>query len=157
MLAIRLYRVRPQNFRPYAANYQCLNIALNHLQSRAPHNKYFEIPHSASSIFTGREDICQDLQGRCLPSDPPGAQKMQKRYVLYGLGGSGKTQICLKFAQDHRERYDNGYKFRKNKNICLSLSFCIYAFPQNSLPNQLLIPPRLFKFFHVTSEFVQRF
>ena len=41
--------VRPQNSHPYAANYQCLNIALNHIQSRAQHDKYFEVPHSVSS------------------------------------------------------------------------------------------------------------
>ncbi|KAI9866891.1 MAG: hypothetical protein M1813_000833 [Trichoglossum hirsutum] len=30
---------------------------------------------------------------------------VQKRFVLYGLGGSGKTQVCLKFAQDYREKF----------------------------------------------------
>lgn len=29
----------------------------------------------------------------------------QRKFVLYGLGGSGKSQLCLKFAEDHRERY----------------------------------------------------
>lgn len=28
----------------------------------------------------------------------------QKRYVIYGLGGSGKTEFCCKFAQDNREQ-----------------------------------------------------
>ena len=107
MPATRRHPVGPQKSRPYAADYQCLNIAQNNIQSRAPHNKYFEVPRNVSSIFTGREDICRDLRERCLPSDPPSAQKTQKRYVLHGLGGSGKTQVCLKFAQDHRERYDN--------------------------------------------------
>jgi tetraacyldisaccharide-1-P 4'-kinase len=68
------------------------------------HNKHFEVPHTVSSVFTGREDVYQRLSEACLPSNAREGQRVQKRFVLYGLGGSGKTQICLKFAQDHRER-----------------------------------------------------
>lgn len=68
-------------------------------------NTYYEVPHLLSSVFTGRIDICEQLEAACLPSKKTNALKIQKRFVLYGLGGSGKTQICLKFAQDHRERY----------------------------------------------------
>ena len=80
--------------------------APNQAQHRALYNRYYKVPHNVSSIFTGREEISRSLQDLCLPSKPPSAQKTQKRHVLYGLGSSGKTQICLKFAQDHRERYD---------------------------------------------------
>lgn len=31
----------------------------------------------------------------------------QRRAVLYGLGGTGKTQIALKFAEDKRDRFDS--------------------------------------------------
>ncbi|KAJ5715296.1 tetratricopeptide repeat domain-containing protein [Penicillium malachiteum] len=30
---------------------------------------------------------------------------MQFRFVIHGLGGSGKTQFCSKFAEMNRERY----------------------------------------------------
>ena len=66
-------------------------------------NKHFEVPRNASPTFTGREEICEQLQARCLPSSEPDTHRQQKRSVIYGLGGSGKTQICLKFAEDHRE------------------------------------------------------
>ncbi|KAK3170058.1 hypothetical protein OEA41_009443 [Lepraria neglecta] len=66
-------------------------------------NKYFEVPRDASSTFTGREEICEQLQARCLPSSTPNIRGQQKRYVIHGLGGSGKTQVCLKFVQDYRE------------------------------------------------------
>ncbi len=29
---------------------------------------------------------------------------VQKRFVVYGTGGSGKTQFCCKFAQDNQDR-----------------------------------------------------
>jgi len=67
------------------------------------HNKHFDVPRNASSAFTGREEICEQLQVRCLPSSTPNAGGQQKKYVIYGLGRSGKTQVCLKFVEDHRE------------------------------------------------------
>ena len=66
-------------------------------------NKHFEVPRNASPVFTGREEICEELQTRCLPPSEHNTHRQQKRYVIYGLGGSGKTQVCLKFAEDDRE------------------------------------------------------
>jgi Cdc6-like AAA superfamily ATPase len=65
------------------------------------HNKFYTITRSVSASFTGRDEVCDQLQKACLPSHKP---TRQLRFVLYGLGGSGKTQIALKFAQDFRER-----------------------------------------------------
>ena len=67
------------------------------------YNKYYEIPRDPSPLFTRRKEICEELQNKCLPSSPD-SQKRQERYVIYELDGSGKTQICLKFAENHREK-----------------------------------------------------
>ena len=66
-------------------------------------NKYFDLPQPVSSIFTGREDTLQELEKMMF--DPVTDSDMQKRFVIYGLGGSGKTQFCCKFAQDNRQRF----------------------------------------------------
>ncbi|KAL6717650.1 hypothetical protein ACLMJK_005565 [Lecanora helva] len=73
--------------------------------SERPQNKHFYIPQVVSSIFTGREDISETVR-KCLlsPGDCSPARQ-QRRYVIHGIGGSGKTQFCSKFAQDHRERF----------------------------------------------------
>ncbi|KAL8955282.1 MAG: hypothetical protein Q9183_006709, partial [Haloplaca sp. 2 TL-2023] len=68
-------------------------------------NKYFEVPRNPSSVFTGREKVCEELHAHCLPSGKTDIQRQQKRFVIYGLGGSGKTQVCLKFAEDNREEF----------------------------------------------------
>ncbi|KAI9880614.1 MAG: hypothetical protein M1830_001965 [Pleopsidium flavum] len=70
-----------------------------------PRNKHFLIPHNVSSIFTGRDDITRRLQQKILSPSATDAPRQQKRFVLYGLGGSGKTQFCLKFAQDNRDSF----------------------------------------------------
>ena len=74
------------------------------IYSATPYNKHYCVPHNVSGIFTGRDDIIRKICERCLPSDTGKRLTEQKRFVLYGLGGSGKTQACLKFAQDYRER-----------------------------------------------------
>lgn len=66
-------------------------------------NKYFNIPQSVSSIFTGRETLLEELKQAF--EGTPANDHMQKRFIIYGLGGSGKTQFCCKFAQDNRENF----------------------------------------------------
>ena len=68
------------------------------------HNKYFYIPHNASNIYTGRDKITQDVREKILIPSVNDTPRQQRRYVLYGIGGSGKTQFCLKFVQDNRDR-----------------------------------------------------
>lgn len=67
-------------------------------------NKYFNIPHTVSNIYTGRDDFTRGLRDKILVSPVDDGAHRQKRFVLYGLGGSGKTQFCLKFVQDNRDR-----------------------------------------------------
>lgn len=70
-------------------------------------NKHFELSFDVSPYFTGGDDVRRELRDYCLPSEDSPARNLQRRFVLYGLGGSGKTQMALKFANDHRERYED--------------------------------------------------
>lgn len=68
-------------------------------------NKHFDTPKTVSSIYTGRKNYLDDLKqafdsSHSLSEDPP----IHKRFVVYGLGGSGKTQFCCKFASDNKQR-----------------------------------------------------
>lgn len=58
----------------------------------ASSNKHFDIPQAVSSIFTGREHQLEELRAAFLSPLPEGEGRMQKRFVISGLGGSGKTQ-----------------------------------------------------------------
>ena len=77
---------------------------MSKVKSALTQNKHYLVPHTVSSKFTGRRDICQKLQETCLPSFPVTAQAVQKRFVIVGPGGAGKTQVCLMFAQENREK-----------------------------------------------------
>ncbi|KAI9667949.1 MAG: hypothetical protein M1821_000769 [Bathelium mastoideum] len=68
-------------------------------------NVHFMIPQSVSSTFTGLKAALESLKHAYLAPAPPGQSPEQKRFVIYGLGGTGKTQFCCKFAQDNRHDF----------------------------------------------------
>ncbi len=61
--------------------------------------------------FTGRKEIL-DKMHRYFDSD----SKLQHVFVLYGLGGSGKSQIAFKFLQESQD--DNRYGGSMNIQDC---------------------------------------
>ncbi|KAL9077542.1 MAG: hypothetical protein Q9157_003344 [Trypethelium eluteriae] len=85
--------------------------AANAVAALGSNNKYFDIPQSVSSIFTGQESLLDELASFMfcsipeIPASKHEFRHAQKRFVIYGLGGSGKTQFCCKFAQDNRQRF----------------------------------------------------
>lgn len=71
-------------------------------------NKYFDIPQSVNDFFTGREAELRELRECFLPTrNSPMRYNIQgqRRFIVVGIGGSGKTQFCSKFAQDNQNRF----------------------------------------------------
>ncbi|KAF2810968.1 uncharacterized protein BDZ99DRAFT_570249 [Mytilinidion resinicola] len=67
---------------------------------------YSGIPRPISSIFTGQKDHLERLKNYFLETPESGEiANHQKRFVVYGIGGSGKTQFCIKLATENRDRY----------------------------------------------------
>ena len=67
-------------------------------------NKYYYVPHNVSSIYTGWDSVTKQIQQSLLTPQSPVFHRQRRIFVLYGLGGSGKTQFCLKFVHDNRAR-----------------------------------------------------
>jgi len=56
---------------------------------------------SSSAIFTGRDDYLEILRiAFTAESNEP---RRRKSFLLYGMGGVGKTQICLKFIEENSD------------------------------------------------------
>ena len=55
----------------------------------------------SSTNFTGRRDYLTRLRTFFEPEyDGP---RRRKSFLLYGMGGIGKTQICLKFTEENSD------------------------------------------------------
>jgi len=57
---------------------------------------------NSSALFTGRKDILEKLKDHFAATDQK--NKSRKSFLLYGMGGTGKTQICLKFVEEMADR-----------------------------------------------------
>ena len=56
-----------------------------------------------STRFTGRTEAIAKLKTHFFTNAEDIVQK-RKVFLLYGMGGIGKTQICLKFVEEMSER-----------------------------------------------------
>ena len=57
---------------------------------------------NSSALFTGRKDVLEKLKDHFLPADQ--GNRHRKSFLLFGMGGIGKTQICLKFVEEVADR-----------------------------------------------------
>ena len=57
---------------------------------------HLPLKHS-SAFFTGRDEYLQTLRDYF----SSGTGEKRKSFLLHGLGGMGKTQICLKFIEQN--------------------------------------------------------
>lgn len=71
-------------------------------ESEAAGNKHWLVPRSVNRLFTGRSEIIDRIKGAIRDDGTQHADK-QKVFVITGLGGMGKTEICLQVANTLRE------------------------------------------------------
>ncbi|RYP45994.1 hypothetical protein DL768_007744 [Monosporascus sp. mg162] len=64
-------------------------------------NVHWLVPRSVNPMFTGRRDVVERIKKAIAPS----TYHDQKRFVLTGLGGQGKSEVCLKVADELREKF----------------------------------------------------
>ena len=67
-------------------------------------NHYFHVPHTVSEDYIGQGLVYFELHQKLLRSGSSQSPPRRRIFVIYGLGGSGKTQLCLKFVQENRDR-----------------------------------------------------
>jgi hypothetical protein len=68
--------------------------------AKEQHVSYQPMP-CHNELFTGREDCLETLRRYFVPRDK---SRPRRSFLLYGMGGAGKTQIGLKFAEESSER-----------------------------------------------------
>ncbi|KAH9905397.1 hypothetical protein F4778DRAFT_706498 [Xylariomycetidae sp. FL2044] len=71
------------------------------LQTPLSLNKHFLVGRAVKSFYTGR----QAQMAKIIAAFDDSIYMGQKRFVIYGLGGSGKTELALKYAEDHMQSF----------------------------------------------------
>lgn len=68
-------------------------------------NEWFLVHRSPTSYFTGRQTHANFVKKKLAEAQRQNGGNNPNIFVIYGLGGSGKTQFCLKYAWDNYPRY----------------------------------------------------
>jgi len=55
-------------------------------------------------FFTGRVAMLQKLHDALCVRSEKGKALEQRAFVIQGMGGAGKSEVCVKFAHENRER-----------------------------------------------------
>lgn len=66
--------------------------------------KLWTVPRHSHRLFTGREDVLSFLEGAFRRSE--GQPPSQRRAVITGIGGTGKSDVAIKYAETHRDQSD---------------------------------------------------
>ena len=85
-----------------AVNLLQININ-NNYGNRMMSDGVIPLMPNPSNRFTGRTEVIAKLKRHFFTSIDDAAQK-RKFFLLYGMGGIGKTQICLKFVEEMDDR-----------------------------------------------------
>ena len=80
-----------------------LQIIRNNYGNRATSDGVIPLMPNPSTRFTGRTEVLATLKRHFLINTNEAVQK-RKFFLLYGMGGIGKTQICLKFMEEMSDR-----------------------------------------------------
>jgi hypothetical protein len=73
--------------------------------SLASENQWCIMSRKSISYFTGRKNHATQVRKLLSPIRRHETHSRSKIVVIYGLGGSGKTQFCLRYAEDNKHRY----------------------------------------------------
>lgn len=82
--------------------------------------RHFHLPEGRTSTYIGREDILRTLSKSFFPGGLPVSREDQKSFVVFGMGGCGKTELCSKFASDHKHEYESPFISPESKPSMLT-------------------------------------
>ena len=80
-----------------------LQIIHNNYGDRTTSDGAFPLMPNPSTRFTGRTEVIAKLKRHFFTNTNKAVQQ-RNFFLLYGMGGIGKTQICLKFMEEMSDR-----------------------------------------------------
>ena len=78
--------------------FDLLQINIHNYGNRTMSDGVIPLVPNPSNRFTGRTEVIAELKGHFFNTNDTAQKRMF--FLLYGMGGIGKTQICLKFVEE---------------------------------------------------------
>uniref|UniRef100_A0A0B7KQA1 PNPLA domain-containing protein n=1 Tax=Bionectria ochroleuca TaxID=29856 RepID=A0A0B7KQA1_BIOOC len=106
-------------------------------QDFGPFNTPFSLNGvSASDKFVARPSDTAELEKCLLPQRSHARQTGRKIFVLFGLGGVGKTQLSIDFARRHQAAFSSVFWLdgRSEDQLKRSIAGCIAKIPEGQVP-----------------------
>ena len=90
-----------------------------------------------SNHFVARPSVTEELE-KCLLPRRRSQSKRQRIFVLYGLGGIGKTQLAADFARRHQTAFSSVFWLdgRSEDRLRQSLAGCANRIPEGQIPER---------------------
>jgi signal recognition particle GTPase len=63
------------------------------------------VPRMVNSLFTGRSEVIERIQSALRDNGLDTTKQQRVVIVITGIGGMGKSEMCLKIADLMREEY----------------------------------------------------
>ncbi|ERF72190.1 hypothetical protein EPUS_02077 [Endocarpon pusillum Z07020] len=84
-----------------------LTVAPKVVQGMAPiwNNRHWLVPRPVNPFFTGQKTLLKMLRETICDNLHQEVHHKQRRFVIIGIGGAGKSEVCLKFAEANRDRF----------------------------------------------------
>ncbi|KAK6359412.1 hypothetical protein TWF696_000572 [Orbilia brochopaga] len=104
-LRLDLHKLKDKEMTNAILNLQAAAAAEADSSSRQPQSQKFPlyvIPSGVSETFCGRTDVLEALREILNPTK----SSWNRRAVIYGLGGVGKTKVALEYTSRFRDQYD---------------------------------------------------
>lgn len=66
-------------------------------------NVHWTVTRPLNNLFTGREDILGKIEDALRHNLAETEAPFQRSFIITGMGGQGKSEICLKIANTMRQ------------------------------------------------------
>ncbi|KAL8922166.1 MAG: hypothetical protein Q9208_005361 [Pyrenodesmia sp. 3 TL-2023] len=76
---------------------------MNNEEPSTSQNCHWTVPRSRNPLFTGRDDVLRELETTIRKAVKDASYTDQCSIVIYGMGGQGKSEICLQLAYRVRQ------------------------------------------------------
>lgn len=77
-------------------------------------NMIWSVPRIVNNLFTGRTRIIAKIMNAISNSR---RMTQQHRFIIGGMGGQGKSEICLQIANKVREEYVKLYSVETDRDV----------------------------------------